>query len=145
MSLQFHEGDNIGSILKLEAAPHYDFSGFNPVAFHFGKGWIDIPFKEESGVLQLKADDTDHGISFNYAGRFFIHKQRADVRSTLYPFLGQHLILKVTDLNGEVYIIGKPGCPVTLELSATTGQRYADENGMEFQFKIEQDSVAVTA
>ncbi|RYD76892.1 MAG: hypothetical protein EOP55_10495 [Sphingobacteriales bacterium] len=132
------EGDNIGSLLKAEIAHHSDFDNFNPAVFKAGKDWINIPFKEESGSFKGGNEDSDNGQIYSYEGKFFIHRVREEVRKALHPFLGQHGVMRLTDLNGEVYIIGAPGMPVTLTVTAGTGEKYSSENGSLFSFAVVQ-------
>ncbi|MCX2473556.1 hypothetical protein OQZ33_04345 [Pedobacter sp. MC2016-05] len=136
--MNHYEGDNIGSLLSAEIAHHTDFDNFNPAVFKAGKSWIKIPFKEESGSFKGGNEDSDNGQIYSYDGEFFIHRIREEVRTELHPFLGQHGVLRLTDLNGEVYIIGAPGMSVTLTVSAGTAEKYAGENGSLFSFAISQ-------
>lgn len=132
------EGDNIGSIRKLEYCPHYGFSSFNPAVLAAGFSWLEIPFKDESCQLFLKIRDTDQGILYSYSGPFTIHHQRDEVESALFPYVGKHLIFRLTDMNGRVYIIGLPGSPTSLNIDTKTGIRFTDENGSSFVFEIDQ-------
>ncbi len=141
--MQHYEGNNIGGIQKVEHCPHYGFSGFYPAVLANGYAWAEIPIKPESGALYLKVDDTVHGLLYTYSGPFFLHNQRDEVEDELYPILGTSRILRITDMNGRIYIIGAPGCPVTITLNASTGQRYVDENGAGFSFQVEQTTKAV--
>ena len=135
--MNYYEGDNIGSLLKVEAAYHTDFSGFNPLSFYTGKSWLEIPFKEQTSALFLKVADTANGLVYGYSGKFFIHHLSDEVDDTLYPYLGQISVLRLTDMNNRVYIIGSPGLPVTMETSTGTGDKYTSENGQEFSFKVD--------
>lgn len=141
--MQHYEGDNIGGIFKLEYCPHYGFSSFNPAVLAAGYTWHEIPFKGESCELFLKLDTTPHGPLFTYSGPFAIHNQRDEVETTLFPYVGKHLVLRLTDMNGRVYIIGAPDAPVELSLGAKSGQRYVDENGTGFSFEVAQIDKAV--
>ena len=136
--MKHYEGDNIGGLAKIRIAFHTDFESFNPEVFKAGKDWLDIPFKEESGQLQPSADDSDNGIVYNYSGKFFIHRLRPEIENELNTYLGQVSVIEITDLNDEVYIIGAPGMPVTLQLGGDTGAKYTSENGAGYQFDIDQ-------
>lgn len=136
--MNYYQGDNIGSLASVEIALHTDFAGFNPVNFLNGKGWTLVPFKDESGNMSFKVDETANGTVYTYAGRFFLQNLRNEVEETLYPFIGQRAVMRLIDMNGRVYIIGAPGTPVTLAVSGGTGDKYASENGQEFSFKSEQ-------
>lgn len=136
--MDHYEGDNIGSLLKAEFAMHTDFDSFNPVSLKEGKAWTNIPFKEQSGKITGSSEDSENGNIFTYQGKFFIHRIREEVRTELHPYLGQHIVMRLTDLNGETYIIGAPGMPVTLSVTSDTGENYTNENGSLFSFSISQ-------
>jgi hypothetical protein len=140
-----YEGDNIGSIAGFKIAHTYDLQSFNPVTFKNGRKWLDVPFKEQSGNLALKVEDTPNGPVYMYSGNFSIHNLRDQVDNEMHPFIGSNSVAMVTDLNGRVYVIGTPEIPVTLTMSGGTGQRYVDENGQEFQFKVDQIKKALGA
>lgn len=136
---QEYIGDLIGSIYKLEAAYHTDFSGFAPAEFLAGKGWQEIPFPEENGGLRLSVQETDNGPVHSYSGSVFIHRLRPEVQIALLPFLGQVAVLRVTDMNDQVYIIGAPGLPVTLSLDGGTGDQFTARNGCTLHFSVAQN------
>jgi hypothetical protein len=144
--LTYHEGDNIGSLRTVEIILHTLPVAFNPVQLPIGSTWTVILFKDETGVLILKTEDSDNGPIYNYAGSFFIHNLRDEVDQVLLPFCGKAIaILRLTDMNGRVYIIGSPDAPVTLNLAATSGQKYINENGSTFNFSVDQTSPALRA
>ncbi|MFD2163687.1 hypothetical protein ACFSJU_14855 [Paradesertivirga mongoliensis] len=136
--MEYHEGDNISSLASAEIAMHTDFSGFNPVVFHDGKGWTRIPFKEGSGSLSVRKIDSPNGIIHDYAGRMFMPHWNEEDENELDPFLGQVAVVRTVDMNGKVRIIGAPGYAVTLETSGGTGEGFTAENGTELRFKTEQ-------
>lgn len=136
MSLSIFEGDNIGSIALLEIAAHTDFTGFNPALFASGKDWQIIELGNEAGELKRVSEETEHGILYTYGGGFNVHRIRQEAEAALLPFVGQKAILRITDSNGFVSIIGEPGNPVTLKEESSSGQRYASRNGYSFSFQV---------
>lgn len=140
-----YEGDNIGSIAEFKIAHTYDLQSFNPITFKNGRKWLDVPFKEQSGNLALKVEETANGLLYVYSGNLAIHNMRDQVDNEMLPFVGSNSVVMITDLNARVYVIGTPSLPVTLTMNAGTGQRYVDENGQEFQFRVEQTAPALRA
>jgi len=141
-----HEGDNIESLKSIEVIQHDLPTSLKPLTLTIGKEWITILFKDETGIMQIKTEETPNGIVFTYSGSFFIHHLRDEVDQVLLPFLGRAVsILRLTDMNDRVYIIGSPDCPVLLNLSASTGQKYVNENGGTYNFSVQQTSPAVSA
>lgn len=140
-----YEGDNFGSIASLDIAGFSDFQSFNPATFKNGKKWTAVPFKEQTGILSIKSEETPNGPLYSYSGNFYIHNLRDQVDNALQPLIGTKSVMRITDLNGRIYVIGSPENPVTLNSNGSTGQRYTDENGQEFQFKVEQINPALRA
>ena len=136
--MNFYEGDNFGSISKIDIALHSDFASFDPASFQDDKSWTSIPFKDESGRLGINNSLTPSGIVYTYKGSFFIHHLRDEIFEGLDPYRGQKSVLRLTDMNGKTYIIGAPGFPVTLSVDGDTGMRYIDENGAAYSFTVEQ-------
>jgi hypothetical protein len=136
--MEFYEGDNIGGISALALIEHFNVKSINPLVLVPGKGWKDIPFKDQTGQMLEKSDDSDNGTIYSYGAKVFVHNQRNEVDLELNPFIGQVAIAKVIDMNGRTRIIGSPDAPINFQKSADSGQRYVSENGTEFTFKIEQ-------
>lgn len=143
--MTLYEGDNIGSVQKAEIIEHYKIQSMNPVVLKPGTSWIDIPFKDESGNLFLKTEDSDNGPIYNYTVQLFINNMRAEVDSALNGFLTPVGVLRVTDMNDRVYIIGAPDRPVTMNETGGTGQKYINENGSMFDFTSAQSERALNA
>ena len=141
--MEFFEGNNIGGLSSIEIIEHFNIRSLKPLNLVAGKDWTLIPFKDESGQMVIRTADTDNGPVYTYSGRFFIHNMRDEVDQAMENFIGQKSIMRITDMNGRSYLIGAPGKPVTLLPNGDTGQRYVNENGMDFNFNIEQDSPAI--
>ena len=144
--MDYYEGDNIGSLKTIEIIRHDWPIAWHPVALPEAVEWINIPLKEESGIMTIKTEETDNGVIYTYAGSFFIAHLRDEVDQVLMPFCGKsESILRLTDMNDRVYIVGMPDCPAKINLSATTGQKYVNENGTAFNFSVEQIVPAISA
>lgn len=143
--MNYYEGDNVGSLLKVEFIEHYNLASFNPSVPGPGFDWTDVPLKEQSGVLKVKIEDTDNGKVYTYSGKWNIHNMRDDVDAVMINLVGQISVLRLTDMNGRIYIIGAPGIPVTITINQDTGEKYINENGTEFLFTVEQPFAALKA
>lgn len=142
--MNYYEGDNIGGAKKIEIIRCDLPIGFNPVQLPIGAIWTNIPFKEETGVLAVKTEATDNGPVFTYSGSLTAPNMRDEVDQVLFPFCGKAIaIVRYTDMNNRVYILGSPDCPVTVNLAAYTGQKYINENGSTFNFSVDQSSAAL--
>ena len=141
--METFEGNNIGGLSKLEICFHTDLASYNPAVFKAGKAWLDIPFDDESAVLDFNAEETDQGNLYNYTGRVELRKQRPDVKAALYPYIGRNSIIKATDMNGEVSILGAPGLAVKLSAQAKTGAKYIDKNSLTIAFEVQMPFVAL--
>jgi hypothetical protein len=116
-----YEGDNIGSLQNAEIVEHYKIASVNPIVFKPGMSWITIPFKEESGNLYLKTEDSDNGTIYNYTVQLFINNMRNEIDTELGKFLTPTGVLRVTDMNDRLYIIRGPDKPVAMNETSTTG------------------------
>ncbi|KAA8483750.1 hypothetical protein BDE36_1786 [Arcticibacter tournemirensis] len=143
--MNFHEGDNIGSIAICEIAFPFSFSSFNPAVLAIGYTWLSLPLDDQSGSLNLKVSDTDNGPVYTYSGGLKIHNLRESVDNTLYRYVASGAVMRITDMNGRIYIIGAPDEPVTVSLNGGTGEKFADENRQQMQFKIDQAHPAYTS
>lgn len=139
--INIFEGDNIGSIASIEIANHTDFISLNPVQFIQDKSWQNIGFTGEA-ELKRKTKDDPNGVIYNYSGFFDIQSIRDEVELNLMSYVGKHAILRITDNNGRVYIIGQKGNPVTLEEDSTTGKLNKSKNGYQFNFSVSQTMAA---
>ena len=137
--IQF-EGDNIGGIAKVEILFHNDFLSFDPAVPKDGRNWKDIPFKEQTASLDISVEDSENGPVYSFSGKFTLQRLRPELQSELGPHIGQLNVIRVTDMNNEIYIIGAPDMPVTLSHSGSTGSKYINENGITYSYTIEQPS-----
>jgi hypothetical protein len=140
-----YEGDNIGSVQNAEIVEHYKIASVNPIVLKPGMSWITIPFKEESGNLFLKTEDSDNGPIYNYTVQLFINNMRNEIDAEMSKFLTATGVLRVTDMNDRVYIIGGPDKPVAMNETSTTGQKFTNENGSMFDFTSSQSERALNA
>jgi hypothetical protein len=144
--MNYYENDNIGSIKFVDILLHSLPIAFRPLYLPIGTDWIRIPMKEEAGELKLKSEDSANGPIYTYFGSFFVHNMRDEVDEVLLPFCGKAIaIMRITDMNDRVYIIGTPDAPVTLNVAAGTGLKYINENGSAFNFTVDQTSPATAA
>jgi len=141
--MNHYEGNNIGSIAKLEITSCYLISGFNPVTFYPGGSWINVPFKEQTGELKEETEDHVNGTIYTYSGSIFVPNLRDEIDATMRMYIGQTSMIRATDMNGRVYILGSPHIPVMLNSSGNTSKTFIGENGKEFQFKVEQNYPAL--
>lgn len=141
--MEHYEGDNIGSIAECLITFPFAFSHF-PGILNSGYTWEKIPFNPGTGNLFLKVADSDNGPVYTYNGGGRVHRMRKEADDMIFEYIVNGGVMKVTDMNGKVYIIGNPDAPVTVSLSGGTGTNYTDENGMDIQFKIEQGEPALS-
>ena len=144
--MKYYENDNIGSTKYVDIILHSLPIAFRPLYLPIGADWIRIPIKEDFGELRIKTESTDNGPVYTYYGNFFVHNMRDEVDEVLLPFCGRAIaIMRITDMNDRVYIIGTPDAPVTLNIDAGTGKKWINENGSAFNFTVDQTSPATAA
>lgn len=136
--MNYYEGDNIGSVQRIEIAFYFDFESVRPPVLKSGRSWNNIPFKEGTGEFSISEDDTDNGIVYACSGGFFLPRMREEVDTFMRQFLGAVAVIRVTDMNGDTLILGDLGQGVSISGSGATGQNYTSENGKSYSYKIEQ-------
>lgn len=139
----FHEEDNIGGLASIEIAHTSKIQSFNPLVFKPGAYWQAVEFHPTSGLLKDEVNDSDHGTYYTYAGTFKIHKKTKDLEKHIDPFLGQCIIMRITDMNGYSLVIGGPEYPVQLFRSSESGSMPADMNHYAFSFSVNQPNRAL--
>lgn len=136
--MQEYQGNNIGSIAVFEIAHQMDLLGFNPVTFKAGSSWKKIPFREQGGKIKEVIEETDNGMLCTYSGSIVLPCMRDEVDLVMDKFLGRRSVVKITDMNGRIYIIGAPGLPVEIGSTGDTGENFTNENAKQFDYKIAQ-------
>lgn len=142
--LDHYEGDQLGSIKRIDAAYHTQFESFNPAVFLSGFSWQQIAFTEETGQLRLSVRDSEQGIIYKYLGSLSIPKLRSEAEDAILPLIGKLTVLKITDMNDRIYIIGGPNSPVNMELEGDTGSEFKSSSAYVVSFGVEQTWRAFT-
>ncbi|WP_316743404.1 hypothetical protein [Pedobacter antarcticus] len=143
--MQEHQGNNIGSIAAFEITHQLDLIGFNPVTFIPGLSWTKVPFREQGGRIKEVIEETENGMLCTYTGSIILPCMRDDVDLVMDKYLGQKSVVRITDMNGRIYIIGAPGLPVEIGSTGDTGENFTNENAKQFEFKIAQPFKAMRA
>lgn len=143
--MEQYEGDNIGSIYELLVIEHYKIQKMNPVTLLPGASWLNVPIRDQSGRIRSRVSASDNGPIYSYQVEAFINHMREEVNVAMDIFHQGIAVLKVTDMNDRVYILGEPNRPVTMEESGDSGQGFASENGTSFDFSISMDHRAPSA
>ncbi|MGJ1295544.1 hypothetical protein ACR777_15160 [Sphingobacterium spiritivorum] len=138
-----HQDDNIGGLLSVEIAHVTDFSGFNPVVFKPGKNFQKVDILPLSGSLKDDEEFSNSGTAYTYAGIFKIHHPTAILENAIRPYIGLCSVLKLTDLNGRIRIVGSPACPVLLKRTGDSGLKPSDMAHNEFKFSVTQPHPAI--
>lgn len=135
--MNYYEGDNIGSVLSIDIAFIFDFLSVNPISFKPGRSWLKIPFKEGTGEFTISEEDSDNGVIYSCSGGFYLNRMRGEMDTFMRQYIGSISILRVTDMNGEIYILGDMDAGVTISASGGTGQNFTSENGKAYSYRID--------
>lgn len=139
------QNDNIGSIQKFEIVLQTDVESFAPVVLKSGKTWLEIEPLPETGSLRFSTNETDNGTLFNYAVAFKHSKLSQTTEDALDVFVGKRSVLKVTDMNDRVYIIGAPGLPCDFSYDGDTGNSPTEQNAYTINAGVAQTFRAKSA
>lgn len=135
--MEIFEGNNIGSLKKVEIILRDYIQSLNPLVLKAGKSFTEIPLTPQKNLLSEESEETDNGTVFKYAGKFYVHRIRKSIKDEMRIFLGKRTVMRLTDMNDEVSIIGYPGNEVTLTTKATTGESFTSQNGIEYNFSVD--------
>jgi hypothetical protein len=143
--IKLNEEINIGSIQKLELVMHNQLSDYAPVVLNAGVAWLEIELLPDNASLLLTAEDTENGMLFTYRVNAAHTVLRDEVEDLLNPFLGQRSIVRVTDMNDRVYILGMPGTPCAFTYNGNTGNNPTEQNGYAINIQVAQPFKAKSA
>lgn len=135
---QIHEGDNIGGILKVQIALLSELESFAPIVFKSGKSWKEIEIYPESGMFKSDVPHGDNGKYYSYAGSFKIHFPNRKDENAFDKFIGPVNVMRITDLNRYVQVIGSPEEPVTFSRTYESGSKVTDLSHNSFTFSVSQ-------
>lgn len=141
--MKLHSGENIGGVSRYEICHINDLISVNPLRFKNGKWWQIIEHLPQSGQFKDDEQETDHGITYTYAGTFKRHFPSKKDEINFSRFIGQCSIMRITDLNGNKRIIGTLDTPVLISRSGDRGAKPSDMAGNEFKFSVTQIDRAV--
>ncbi len=133
------QDDNIGSIQKFEIVLQTDIESFAPVVLKSGKAWLEIEPLPDTGSLRFGTNETDNGTLYNYAVAFRHSKLSQSTEDLLDAFVGKRSVLRVTDMNDRVYIIGAPGLPCDFNYDGDTRDNAADQNAYTINASVSQN------
>ena len=136
---------NIGSIQKLEFVFHTDISTYNPVVLNAGIVWEELEFLPENASLSLTVAETDNGPLFTYRIIAAHAQLRDEVETLLNKYIGNRAVIRVTDHNDRVYILGAPGLPCLLDYSGNTGSSPSEQNAYVINIQVAQPYKAKSA
>ncbi len=117
-----HTGINLGGINSINWMYCEDISLFNISATSLycaitpitGKDWNSFYATPETMQLDSEQQDTPSGIKYVYKLKALIPKDRIDVENQLFQMTGRCLILKITDKNNTIRILGTMNSPMKI-------------------------------
>jgi len=117
-----HTGINIGGLNPVSWVFREDVAGFTfnettlfcSVSLKTGKSWNSLYGTPETIQLESESQDTPSGMKYIYKLKKFVPKDRPEVESELLRMTGRRLILKVTDKNGTIRLLGTMETPMKM-------------------------------
>jgi hypothetical protein len=135
--MEIFEGNNIASLKKVEVILQDDIESLNPLALKSGKSFLNVPLTPQKNNLTIATEDSENGTVYNHSGKFFLHRVREEIFTSLGNFVGRRSVLRLTDMNNVIYILGTKDNCVLLNFKANTGESYTAQNGVEFTFSVD--------
>jgi len=117
-----HTGINIGGLNPVSWIFKEDVAGFtyNDTTLYccvtpkIGKSWNSLYGTPETIQLESEQQDTPGGMKFLYKLKILVPKDREAVESELFRMTGRCLIIKLTDKNGVIRLLGTMESPMKL-------------------------------
>lgn len=137
--------ENLGSVLKIQAAPVEAFLSFPTlvafsvdeaqIKFRRNAAWYDIYCTPQTMGYQQEGKEDGNGTSFSQQVVGFVPGDEPDLEQAwLTLFYGHLWILRITLATGRVKLIGSPTSPLTLETRQSTGTTPGDAAGTQITF-----------
>ena len=107
--------DNLSGIAQLEYVYKEDVASIDTdVVLKTGKVWNTIPFTKRSVQPNTKQKETDGGILYNTLLKFKIPRDEKAFADELVSISSGFILVRETDQNGTVRIIGSDSVPARL-------------------------------
>lgn len=134
-----HTGENIGGILEIGICHVDDIeSSEDSILFKTNKWWTIVEFIPKTATFIDDESDTDHGILFTYSGVFKRQFPSKSDEIIFSRFIGQCVVMRIVDLNGQSRIIGSKQYPVSLFRKGDRGSKPNDLAHHEFRYNVSQ-------
>jgi hypothetical protein len=142
--ITFSEGrGNLGSLSKIEFIPIEDVIEIPAVKnlilttdliLQPGARWYMMQCTFETMGMGYDSEKTIHGDKYNPKISAFIPKLTPDIEATLQEMQGHLFLVRATDNNGYVRIIGTIDAPLQFSNDGSAGKIIADKNGTNISF-----------
>jgi len=145
-----HTGINIGAISSVSWIFREDVIGFTyndssllcSVTPRIGAGWNSVYGTPETIQLDSEQQDTPAGLKNIYKLKMLVPKDRREVETELLGMNGRLLMVRVTDKNGVIRILGSPENPMKLTCKLLKPPAMEGFNGYELLFSGEMSKPA---
>ena len=140
-----HSGINIGGIDSVSWIFKEDIQGLTlsdttlycTVILKTGKLWNSLYGSPETMLVETEHQDTPSGMKYLYKLKVLVPKDRPQVELELFRMIGCHLMVKVTDKNGTIRILGTMECPMKMTVKLLKPSAIEAFNGYELLFSGE--------
>ena len=137
-----HTGINIGGLNPVSWIYREDvaiFSGSDSSLYCLvvpkpGKSWNALYGTPETIQLESEQQDTPGGMKYLYKLKMLVPKDRITVEDELFRMTGRQLIIKLTDKNGTIRILGTMESPMKLTNKLLKPAALETYNGYELLF-----------
>ncbi|MBS7565139.1 hypothetical protein KHS38_12060 [Mucilaginibacter sp. Bleaf8] len=135
---------NVGSIIKIEYAPTFAFIRFIPTSittikstgidFRPGYGWEAINCSQDTMGHQQDMSANDNGESWAHQVVGYIPGDEQAIEDPLADMSRLRYVVRITQANGTVKIVGSPRYPLDFDLKSATSNTYAGQLGTSLVF-----------
>ncbi|MBE7177732.1 MAG: hypothetical protein INR69_15090 [Mucilaginibacter polytrichastri] len=138
------KSENLGSVLKIQAAPVEAFRAFPAkplitvnetlLQFRAGVTWYDLYCSPQTMGYQMDGKEDGNGKYYEHQVVGFVPGDEPDLEAQWKLYQSQDWILKITLATGRQKLIGTPRRPLTFETSQSTGTTPGDPAGTRITF-----------
>lgn len=136
-----HSGKNTGGICCLQwaytdniASMEKDFEDLTALISFSNGGWEEVYYTPGTITLQENQVTTDAGIRYDYTLTLRIPKDRASVATTLFARRYRDFILRITNANELVRLLGTDEVPMRMGQQMLWPGEVSGFNGYEIRF-----------
>jgi len=134
---------NMGSVQKIEFCDVTLISSIprmqnqlisDPIVFSAGGSWTEIYFTKETSGLSEQEKTSEQGPHYDILINGLLPKRAQATDGQMVDLHGTEFVVKITDGNGKVKLVGSKDSPLRLQTDRTTQPQPEGRNALTYKF-----------